>query len=55
MEPYNPVGHLARLIKKLEKGRYFARAGEQKIADAMMVSKGITLLAQMATFKKHII
>ena len=50
MGSYDPVEPLSRLIKQLEKGRDFALEGEQKIADVMMVSKGITLLAHTAMF-----
>ena len=45
MGPYDPAEPLARLIEQLEKEREFARAGGQKIFDAMMMSKGVTLLA----------
>ena len=55
MEPYDPAGTIACLIKQLEKGREFARAEGQTIYDAIMVSKGITLLAHTATFSKYII
>ena len=44
MGPYNPAEPLAQLIKQLEKGREFVRAGGQTISNDMMVSKGITLL-----------
>ena len=47
MGPYDPAEPLAQLIDQLEKGREFARSGGQKISDAMMTSKVITLLAQM--------
>ena len=50
MGPYDPAEPLARLIEQLEKGREFARAGGQTIAAAMVVSEGITLLAQTAIF-----
>ena len=46
MGTYNPAETLAQIIKQLEKGREFAQAGGQKISNAMMISKGITLLAQ---------
>ena len=52
--PYEPTEPLARLIDQLEKEREFARAGGQKIADAMMVSKGITLLVWTSTFNEEI-
>ena len=44
MGPYDPAEPLACLITKLEKGRQFTREGGHTISDAMMVSKGITLL-----------
>ena len=47
MVPYNPEEPLSQLIEQLENRKEFARAGDQKISDAIMVSKGITLLAQM--------
>ena len=40
--------------EQLEKGREFAISGGQKISDAMMISKGITLLAQMVIFNEII-
>ena len=43
--PYDPAEPLARLIEKSEKGREFSQAGGQTIYDAMMMFKGITLLA----------
>ena len=54
MGPYDHAEPLAQWIKKLEKGRELARAGGQTIADAMMVSKGITLLAHMTMFNEDI-
>ena len=39
MGPYDPVEPIARLIEKLEKGRYSAHAGKHKISNVMMVSK----------------
>ena len=54
MGPYGPAEPLARLIQQLEKGREFARAGGQTISDAMMMSKGITLLAQTRLFNDDI-
>ena len=42
--PYNPTEPLAWFIEQLEKGIEFAREGGKTIYDAMMVSKGITLL-----------
>ena len=52
--PYNPKEPLPQLIEKLGSGREFARVGGKKIYDTMMVSKGITLLAQTAIFKEDI-
>ena len=54
MGPYDPVEPLSRLIKKLEKGGTFAYEGGKKIADAMMVSKGINRLAQTDMFNEDI-
>ena len=54
MDPHDPTGFLAGLIERLVKGREFTREGGKIIADAMMVSKGITLLAQMAIFNENI-
>ena len=45
--PHDPAEPLARLIEQLENGRKFAGAGGQIISNAMMMSKRITLLAQM--------
>ena len=45
MGPYDHGEPLNQLIEQLEKGREFAQAGEQTIADTMMVSKEINLLA----------
>ena len=55
MDPYELAEPLARLIKKLEWGREFSHAAGHTIVNKMMVSKGITLLAQTATFNKDII
>ena len=55
MWPYDSAEPLARLIHQLEKGGEFLHTGGQKISDTMMVSKGITLLAQTDTFNKDII
>ena len=52
MGPYDRVEPLALLIEKLENGKEFAQAGRQTIAYAMMVSKGITLLAQTEMFNR---
>ena len=52
MGPYGTAETLTRLIVQLKKGREYEIAGGQKISDAMMVSKGITLLSQTATFNK---
>ena len=54
MGPYDPAETLPRLIKKLEKGREFTQSGGQTITYAMMVSKGINLLAQTAMFNDNI-
>ena len=54
MGPYNPTEPLTRLIEKLEKGREIAQAGGHTIADAIMVSKGITLLTQTEIFNEEI-
>ena len=53
MGPYDPTELPSRLIDQLEKGREFSRSGGQKIADAMIVSKGINLPAPISTFKKN--
>ena len=55
MGPYKPAESFYLLIEQLKKGREFAWARGQMIADAMMVSKGITLLEQTAMFKEEII
>ena len=52
--PYDPAEPLARLIEQLEKGRELAQEGGQMISDAMMVSKGITLLKQTELFNEDI-
>ena len=54
MGPYNPAESLDRLIEHLEKGRQFAHAGGKTIAEAMMVSKGITFMEQTVTFNHKI-
>ena len=54
MGPYNPPEPLSRLIKQLENGRGFARSGGQTISNDMMMSKGITLLAQTRIFNADI-
>ena len=54
MGPYDPAEPLSRLTKKLKKGRGFTRAGGKNIANAMMVSKGITLLEHMEIFNDYI-
>ena len=53
IRPYKPAEPLARIIEQLEKGREFAQSGGQMISDVMMVSKGITLLAQMRGFQRQ--
>ena len=54
MGPYKPTEPLARLIEKIEKKREFTRAGGQAISNNMMMSKGITLLAQTGIFNDNI-
>ena len=54
MGPYDPTEALSRLIEQLERGREFARAEGQQISDAMIMSKGITLLAQTGIFNDDI-
>ena len=54
MGPYNPAEPLAQPIEKLKKGREFAQSGVQTISDAMIVSKGVTILEQTVFFKKDI-
>ena len=51
---YDPMEPLTQLIEQLGKGREFARAGGQKITDSMMVSKGITFMAQAEMFNEYI-
>ena len=52
MGPYDSAETLAQLIDQLEKGREFTIAGGETIDNAMMVSKGITLLTQMVMFNE---
>ena len=54
MGTYDPTEPLDLLIEQLEKEREFVRAGGQMIADAIMVSKGITLLDQTAMINEDI-
>ena len=54
MSPYDPAELLARLIEKLGKGGEFSHAVGNTISYTMMVSKGITPLAQMDTFNNYI-
>ena len=54
MGSYDPAEPLALLTKKLENGREFSRSGGQKISNAMMKSKVITLLAQTGIFNDDI-
>ena len=54
MGTYDPAEPLYRLIEKSEKGREFAQACGQMIAEKKMVSKGITLMAHMAIFNEVI-
>ena len=46
MGPYKPTEPLDRLIEKSEKRREFLQAGGQTISDALMMSRGITLLVE---------
>ena len=54
MGTYDPAEPLSLLMKQLEKGRQFTQSGGQTLADAMMASKGITLMAQTAIFNENI-
>ena len=54
MGSYGPAEPISHLIDQIKKGRKFERVGGQMISDAMMVSKGITLLAQTETFNDNI-
>ena len=54
MGEYNPSEPFAPLIKHLKEGREYAISGGQKITNNMMVTKGITLLAQTVIFNDHI-
>jgi len=54
MKPYDPELTLATLTNQLEKGRAFAQMGLQTISENMMVTKGITLLANTAVFNDDI-
>ena len=54
MVPYYTAETLARLIKQLEKRQDFSKSGGQTIANLVMLSKGITLLAQTSTFNEDI-
>ena len=54
MDPYDPAEPLALFIEQVERGREFARAGGQTISEVIMVSKGITPLAQTYMFNKYI-
>ena len=51
---YDPAKPLSRLIEKLKKGRELAHAGGKTISNMMMVSRGITILAQIYTFNEDI-
>ena len=46
MGPYKPTEPLDRLIEKSEKRREFLQAGGQTISNALMMSRGITLLVE---------
>ena len=50
MGPYNPVEPLSCIVNQLKKGRDFAIAWGHMISNAMMLSKWIILLVQIATF-----
>ena len=52
MGMYDPTEPLSWLIEQLEKGQEFAISVGQTITNAMIVSKGITLLAQTVTFNE---
>ena len=54
MVPYHHAEPLSRLVEQLEKGRELVQAGGQTISDAMMMSKGITILAQTGVFNNEI-
>ena len=54
MGSYDPAEPLSWTIEELETGREFSRVGGQTISDAMMMSKGITLLAQTLIFNDDI-
>ena len=54
MGAYNPTEPVAQLIEQLEKGIVFDLAGGQTISDAMMVYKGITILAQTGIYNNEI-
>ena len=53
MGMYDPTEPLSWLIEQLEKGKEFAISVGQTITNAMIVSKGITLLAQTVTFNEY--
>ena len=52
--PYSPDEPLSRLIEQLKRGREFSRLGGHKISNAMIMSKGITLMEQMGVFNDDI-
>ena len=54
MGPYEPTDPLDHLIYQPEKGQELAISGGKKIPEYMMVSKGVTLLAQTETFNNNI-
>ena len=54
MVPYNTAEPLTLLIEQLENGVELEQAGGQDISDTMMMSNGITLLAQTGVFDKNI-
>ena len=54
MGPYDPAEPFTPLINPLEKVKEFSRAGGKTINNVMMVSKGITILAQIARFNDDV-
>ena len=54
MGPYNPAESLDRLVEQLGKGIEFNRAAGQKIFNAIMMSKVISVLAKTGIFNDNI-
>ena len=54
MGTYDPAETLDQIIDKIKKWRGFERQGGQTISNAMIVLKGITLVAQTDTFIEDI-